>query len=82
MRTREATDTRIQFVVGTTSDQERTEEVLERMVITMFRRRGGFQHETAGKARCAVARHHWQNSDWIDGRRRDGDSDTRLGRRS
>jgi hypothetical protein len=58
----------IQSDEGTTSDQEGTEEILERTGMARFGRGWQFLQDTAGNETLGVVWQHWQNRDWNNGR--------------
>ena len=67
-------------LVGLTSDQEATEEILERKWMAPLGRDCRFGRRLVNNANCGVDRQHSQNNDGIDGRR--NDLDTKAYRRS
>jgi hypothetical protein len=75
MRSREAAVSRaeIQYQFGVTSDEERTQEILERMLMLPCHG-SGLEHQIAHNANCAAERQHAQNNDWIDSKRDDTDT--------
>ena len=67
-------------LVGLTSDQEGTEEILERKWMAPLGRDCRFGRRMINNANCGVDQQRWQNDDGIDGR--GNDLDTKAYRRS
>jgi hypothetical protein len=57
-----------------TSDQEGTEEILERTGMALFRRDNRFEHRCTDKGNQAMVWQRRQDCDWIDGSRNDLDA--------